>query len=60
MLEIHITGKTTKKQNFDYSTPLARSYPLNFMLNGETNRVPMLPPDASTQMAWEDAGHKLS
>jgi hypothetical protein len=61
MLEIHLTGKTTKKkQNFDSSTPLARAKHLHFMLNGETRRAPALLPDGSAQTAWEDADHKVS
>jgi hypothetical protein len=30
------------------------------MLNGETRKAPVLPPDASTQTAWEEADHKVS
>jgi hypothetical protein len=61
MLEIHLTGKTTeKRQNFDSSTPPPHAYLLHFTLNGETRRAPMLPPDGSAQMAWEDADHQVS
>jgi hypothetical protein len=60
MLEIHLTGKTTKKrQNFDSSTPPACEYHLHFMLNVETRRAPG-PPNGSAQMAWEDVEHKVS
>jgi hypothetical protein len=59
MLEIHLTGKITKKrQNFDPSTPPACTENLHLMLNGETRRAPRPPPDAGTQMALEDADHK--
>jgi hypothetical protein len=52
MLEIHLTGKTTKKrQNFDSSTPPARAEHLHFTLNRETRRAPAPPPDSSAQMA---------
>jgi hypothetical protein len=55
MLEIHLTGKITKKrQNFDPSTPPACTENLHFMLNGETRRAPVLP-EACAQMSWEDA-----
>jgi hypothetical protein len=61
MLEIHFTGKTTKKrQNFDSSTPPACAYYLHFTLNGETRRAPAPPPDGSTQTAWENVDHKVS
>jgi hypothetical protein len=61
MLEIHPTGKTTKKrQNFDTSTPPACAEHLHFMLNGETRRASGPLPDAGTQTAWEDADHKVS
>jgi hypothetical protein len=61
MLETQITGKTTeKRQNFDSSTPPVCSEHLHLTLNGETSRAPALPPDASVQMAWEDADHKVS
>jgi hypothetical protein len=61
MLEIDCTGKTTeKRQNFDSSTPPACTEHVHFMLNGETRRAPVLPPDASAQMAWEDMDHKVS
>jgi hypothetical protein len=57
MLEIHLTGKATKKrQNFDPSTPPASAEHLHFTLNGETRRAPT-PQDASTQTAWEDTDH---
>jgi hypothetical protein len=61
MLEIQLTGKTTeKRQNFDSSTTPACAEHLHFMLNRETRRAPVLPPDGSTQMAWEEAYHKVS
>jgi hypothetical protein len=61
MLDIHLTGKTTKKrQNFDSSTPPACAEHLHFMLNGENSRAPMPPPEASAQTAWEDTDHKVS
>jgi hypothetical protein len=61
MLDIHLTGKTTKKrQNFDISTPPACTEHLHFTLKGETRRAPMLPPDASAQKAWEHVDHKVS
>jgi hypothetical protein len=61
MLEIHLTGKTTKKrQNFDPSTPPACSEHFHFTLNGESRRAPGLLPDAGAQTAWEDADHKVS
>jgi hypothetical protein len=61
MLEIHLTGKTTEnRQKFDSSTPPACAEHLHFTLIGETRRAPWLLPDASTQMAWEDADHKVS
>jgi hypothetical protein len=61
MLEIHHTGKTTKKrQNFGSSTPPACAENLHFTLKGETRRAPTPLPDASTQMAWEDMDHKVS
>jgi hypothetical protein len=61
MLEIHLTGKTTnKRQNYDSSTPPGCAEHPHFMLNGETRRAPMLPPDASAQTAWEDVDHKVS
>jgi hypothetical protein len=61
MLDIHLIDKTTKKrQNFDPSTPPACTEHLNFMLNGETRRAPMLLPDAGTQTAWEDVDHKVN
>jgi hypothetical protein len=54
-LETHFAGKITeKRQNFDPSTPPAGAENVHFMLNGETRRAPG-PPDARTQMAWEDA-----
>jgi hypothetical protein len=54
MLETHLTGKATeKRQNFDASTPPACAEHLHFTLNRETRRAPG-PPDARTQMAWED------
>jgi hypothetical protein len=60
MLEIDLTGKTTqKRQNFASSTPPACAWHLHFTLNGETRRAPA-PPDASTQMAREDADHNVS
>jgi hypothetical protein len=60
-LEIHLTGKTTKKrQNCDSSTPLDCAQHLHFMLNGETRRAPVPLPDSSSQMAWEDTHHKVS
>jgi hypothetical protein len=59
-LEIHLTGKATKKrQNFDSSTPPAHAEHLHFTLNGETRRAPG-PPDAGAQTAWEDTDHKVS
>jgi hypothetical protein len=55
MLEMHLTGKTTKKrQNFDPSTPPVCTEHLHFMLNEETRRTPRPLPDTCTQMAWED------
>jgi hypothetical protein len=61
MLETHLTGKTTeKRQNFDSSTPPACAEHLHFTLKGETRRAPVLPQNGSTQMAWEDADHKVS
>jgi galactose mutarotase-like enzyme len=61
MLEIHLTGKATKKrQKFDSSTPPAQAYHSYFTLNGETRRAPTLPPDSSFQAAWEEADHKVS
>jgi hypothetical protein len=40
MLEIHCTGKTTKKrQNFDFSTPPACTEHLHFTLKEETRRA---------------------
>jgi hypothetical protein len=60
MLEIHLTGKTTKKrQNFDSSIPPACAEHLHFTSNRETRKAPKLP-DASAQMSWEDADHKVS
>jgi hypothetical protein len=59
MLETHLAGKTTeKRQNFDSSTPSACTENLHFTLNRE-NRRGSGPPDAGTQMAWED-GDKVS
>jgi hypothetical protein len=53
-LEIHFAGKITeKRQNFDPSTPPAGAENLHFMLNRETRRTPR-PPDAHSQMAWEN------
>jgi hypothetical protein len=49
-----------KRQNFDTSTPPAWAYHLHFMLNRETRRAPVPPPDSSTQMAWEDVDEKVS
>jgi hypothetical protein len=61
MLEIHVTGKTTeKRQNFDFSTAPAYTEHLHFTLKAENSRAFMPLPDASTQMAWEDTGHKVS
>jgi hypothetical protein len=61
MLETHLAGKATeKRQNCDPSTPPACTEHLHFMLNGETRRAPRPLPDAHTQMAWEDADHKVS
>jgi hypothetical protein len=61
MLEIHLTGKTTeKRQNFDPSTPPACAQHLHSMLNRENRRAPMPPPDAGSEMAWEDVDHKVS
>jgi hypothetical protein len=61
MLEIHLTGKTTKKrQNFDPSTPLGCAENLHFMLNRETRRAPTPQPDTRAQTAWEDTDHKVS
>jgi hypothetical protein len=61
MLEIHLTGKTTKKrQNFDPSTPPACTKHLHFMMNRETRRAPRLLPNAGTKTAWEDVDHKVS
>jgi hypothetical protein len=60
MLEIHLTGKTTKRQNFDPSTTPSFTEHLHFTLNRETRKAPTAPPDGSTQMAWEDADHKVS
>jgi hypothetical protein len=55
MLEIHLTGKTTKKrQNFDSSTPPACAEHLHFTLNGEIKKAPGLPVTRA-QMAWEDS-----
>jgi hypothetical protein len=60
-LQIHLTGKTTKKRkNFDPSTPPACTEHLHFTLNGETRAAPWLPPDAGIQTAWEDVDHKVS
>jgi hypothetical protein len=60
MLKIHLTGKTNeKRQNFDCSTIPACTEDLYFTFKGET-RTPMPPPDASAQIAWEDADHKVS
>jgi hypothetical protein len=60
-LEIHLIGKTTqKRQSFHSSTPPACAYHLHFTVNGETRRVPTPPPDASAQMAWEEADIKVS
>jgi hypothetical protein len=57
----YLTGKTTKKrQNFDFSTPLACAEHLHFTLNRETRRAPALPPETSAQMAWEDMDYKVS
>jgi hypothetical protein len=59
MLEIHLTGETTKKrQNFYTSTPPACAEHLHFTQKGETRTL--APPDASTQMAWEDTDHMVS
>jgi hypothetical protein len=53
MLETHLAGKTTeKRQNFDPSTPPARTEHLHFTLNGETRRAHG-PPVARAQMAWK-------
>jgi hypothetical protein len=60
MLETHLTGKTTKRQNFDSSTPPACAEHLHFTLNRETRRVPVPLPDTNAQMAWEDMDHKVS
>jgi hypothetical protein len=61
MLEIHLTGKTTKKrQNFDSSTTPACTEHLHFTLNRETRRAPGPLPDAGTQTAWEDTDHEVS
>jgi hypothetical protein len=61
MLETHLAGKATeKRQNFDPSTPPACTEHLHFTFNGETRRAPRLPQVAHTQMAWEDADHKVS
>jgi hypothetical protein len=49
-----------EEANFDPSTPPACAKHLHFMLNGETRRAPAPPPDCSTQMAWEDADHRVS
>jgi hypothetical protein len=59
MLEIHLTGKTTKRQNFDFSTPPACAEHLHFTLNRENRRAPTPLPN-SAQTAWEDADHKVS
>jgi hypothetical protein len=57
----HLTGKTNKKrQNFDPSTPPACTEHHHFMLNGETRRAPVLPPDTSAQTAWENVNYKVS
>jgi hypothetical protein len=54
LLETHLAGKTTKKrQKFDPSTPPAYTEHLHFTLKGEIRRAHG-PPDARTQMAWED------
>jgi hypothetical protein len=54
MLETHLAGKiTTKRQNFDPSTPPSSPENLHSTLNGETRRAPGLP-DTCTQTAWED------
>jgi hypothetical protein len=56
-----LAGKATeKRQNFDSSTLPACTENLHFTLNGETRRAPRLLPDASAQMAWENADHKVS
>jgi hypothetical protein len=61
MLDIHLSNKTTeKRKNFDPSIPPACAEHLHFTLNGETRRAPGPLPDAGTQMAWEDADHKVS
>jgi hypothetical protein len=47
MLDIHLTGKTTKnRQNFDSSTPPACAQHFHFTLNGKTRRAPTPLPDA--------------
>jgi hypothetical protein len=61
MLETHLAGKAIeKRQNFDPSTPPACTENLHFTLKGETRRAPGPPPVTRTQMAWEDADHKVS
>jgi hypothetical protein len=61
MLDIHLTGKTTKKkQNFESSTSPACAEHLHLTLNGETRRAPLPPSDASAQTTWEDADLKLT
>jgi hypothetical protein len=55
MLEIHLTGKTSKKRkNFDFPTHPACAEHLHFMLNGETRRALAPLSDASVQTAWKD------
>jgi hypothetical protein len=49
-----------KRQNFDLSIPPACTEYLHFTLNRETRRAPGPPQDTGTQMAWEDADHKMS
>jgi hypothetical protein len=52
MLEIHLTGKTTKKrQNIDPSIPPACAEHLQFTLNRETRRAPRLPVTYA-QITW--------
>jgi hypothetical protein len=61
MLEIHLTGKNTKKrQLFGFSTPPACAEHHHFTLNRETRRAPRMPADTNTQTPWEDADHKVS
>jgi hypothetical protein len=61
MLETHLAGKATeKRQNFDLSIPPPCTEHLHFTLIRETRRAPRLPPVTHTQMAWEDADHKVS